>query len=173
MAIRSVFVVASIALFFSPAVVAQKVVKFTESYHPKLSQAADVQKLFNDGALLLKVDDDGPGTGAEDDVSLLVKFDISKARSNTFPDQSSASFPLNERFDYRHDKYLEIRSNFDGNQLRRASFANLKIVKKGHDFSGWAYSPNKTIIFTQKAIASTSVWNSPRKVDSGSVLLVG
>ena len=132
-------------------------VKFTVSTHPLLTSPNDLQSLFNNGAKLLEQDDDGAGMGVEDDVSHKVSFSLSKAGQSTFPDQSASTFPAAERYDYRLARYNEIPNDTVGLQLLAAGFSGIKQVKRGHDFTGWANSSNKSLILTQQAIASTCV----------------
>lgn len=134
-----------------------KKVEFTVSRHPLLSAPKNLQALFNQGTALLRRDDDGPGSGTENDVSFHVTFTLSTAVQSTFPDQSVSTFPANERYNYRLPKYNEIRNDLYALQLRQGTFADLKQIEFGRGFTGWANSNNRTIIFTQSIIGSTTV----------------
>ncbi|MFN0060522.1 MAG: hypothetical protein ACKVX7_18855 [Planctomycetota bacterium] len=140
-----------------------KAVTFTKSRHPLLAAPSDYQALFNSGAAAMRMDDDGPGDGGEtDDVCLDVTPTVNDAASATFPDQSAATFPAAERFDYTLAEYNDIVNLTVRNQLRAATFADLKLVTSsisaaGGMITGVANPSNRTIIFTQGAIATTTV----------------
>jgi hypothetical protein len=140
-----------------------KAVTFTKSRHPLLASPSDYQALFNTGATAMRMDDDGPGDGMEmDDVCLDLTITVSDAASATFPDQSAATFPAAERFDYTLPGYNDIVSLTMRSQLLAATFADLKLVNTsisaaGGTITGVANPGNRTIVFTQGAIATTTV----------------
>ncbi len=148
-----------IGLGISMESMAVKNVTFSLSKHPSLVGAVDIQDMFNKGAALLKKDDDGPGSGNSDDVSLDIKFTINTAAKAKFPDQSSNAFPVNERYDYTLMQYNIIRNDTVMNQLLGANFSDIKQIKSGYDFDGVALPSSKParIILAQDAIPSTAV----------------
>jgi hypothetical protein len=114
------------------------IVRMTCSRHPLLGQAADIQKLFDDGALLMAKDDDAlvtdddprvsPGNpqfdGAlyeSDDVPIYADFMVVPFRDFTFPDP------------YRTYAFYHITDKLIAAALCGAPFANVKLV----DFMGW------------------------------------
>ena len=135
-----------------------KYVTLTRSNHPSLTSPNSAQNLFNTGAQLLLSDDDGTGTGdTNDDVSLDVRFTINTATRATFPDQSATSFPAAERYNYALAIYNDIPNDTAGMQLLNATFAQVKQVNSGYDFTGWSNSANRTLILTQVANRQTAI----------------
>lgn len=132
-------------------------INFTKSRHPDLASPTDAQGLFTAGAALVKSDDDGPGSGDEDDVCADLTFVITTAAEATYPDQSDAAFPANERFDYTDAKYNEITNNTDRNNLLRGSFANIKNSQSGNGFTGVAFRPGNKMILTEIANSRTAI----------------
>lgn len=153
------FVFLTAMLVVASSCFAQKQVSMTKSKHPSLSSPLNLQTLFNNGAALLLADDDGAGSGTADDVSFNVNFTITNASNSTFPNQSGASHPANERYDYRLAKYNVIMNDTVRDQLLRGRFANVKQVQSINGATGVAFRPSnpERIILTQSAIASTSV----------------
>ncbi|WP_419192476.1 hypothetical protein [Engelhardtia mirabilis] len=140
-----------------------KVVAFTRSRHPNLASPNDLQSLFDSGAALVKGDDDGPGDGGfDDDVCLDLSFTLTVAAQATFPDQSAGTFPPAEQYDYTLPIYNDIPNSTAKSQLLAATFANLKQVNSGQNgpgkvFTASAKKPGKSIVFTQIAVAATTV----------------
>jgi hypothetical protein len=119
------------------------IVHMTWSRHPLLRQAADVQRLFDDGAMLLAKDDDALVRDDDprvklgdpefdrnlydsDDVPLYVEFIAMPARNSTFPQNyANTNWTINA--------YYDITDYNNARQLLYASFANVKQVH----YMGW------------------------------------
>jgi len=142
---------------------------YTVSKHPDLAgsveDAVNQQKqLFEDGFALLCTDDDGPGDGGdEDDVCLTLTPTIKAASQGTFPDQSADTFPESERFDFTEAKYNDITSTLDKNNVKGASFSNVKVINSGrntgatNNFTGSAVFNEGKLVMTQAANERTAV----------------
>lgn len=138
-----------------PTAAAPMRISLSTSRHPTVAPR-DLQQLFDDGAALLKSDDDG---GGADDVSIDIVFKISDATTATFPDQSTAAVADEERFDYTLPIYNLIRNDVVLVQLLNASFADVKQIAWGFDFTGaaWPGSKPARMVLTMGAVDSTTV----------------
>jgi hypothetical protein len=150
------------------------IVRMTWSRHPLLGQAADIQKLFDDGAMLLAKDDDAlirdddpTVTGGNpqfdgalyesDDVPIYVEFIAPSAWNSEFPAK------------FADDRYNHIVSLDDARALLADSCANIKQVASmkfpngDNTFSspagvGWFLNPSILIIRDASPACAVHEW---------------
>ena len=165
--------VTSAYLALTPA----KAVTMKYAWHPDLAaNRRDIASAFNlDDAPLARHDNDGPrhlqdisseagrqamlGAYDKDDVPLKIDFVLSD--NGAFPDQSNASFPETERYDYTNSVYNNIHDFNTAVQLHSATFAHIKQVNSltigEDDFAGHAVPALSSIILSQSIRVGTCI----------------